>query len=465
MFDFYYFCSSLAQRVMLKKTDKILIVAVALLLLFPVRAVRAQDAQLAGIGYSPYSLFGFGDLVRQGSGYSLSMGGIGIADRNVRYINFINPAAVTAREAKSFMMDFGLENRNTVYQGNAAAAMGSEASGVHKSAHNTFNMHHIVVSLPIESHSAFKAGIMPYSTVGYKFEAHEQSDELLAEVGDIRYVRSGEGGIYQAFLGAGVTLWNRLSVGADVNYYFGQIDRSSNAEFINNSSFRAINSGWTYNVSCFGGKAGLQYTQPLTNALSTVLGLTYTFPARLRGGEIRYAFGETGSATDTVTYERRSLENFNAPSEIGAGITFRYADRWMFGFDYSQQDWSATVTSAYPGVDFEAGIARNFRAGFEITPNRYDIRSGFFHALRRLTYRAGVYHELSYMTLGGSRVASTGVTLGMGIPVFRYYNSINFGIEAGQRGTLDNNLIRERYFLFTLSFNLHDIWFIKSLYY
>ena len=56
------------------------------------------------------------------------------------------------------------------------------------------------------------------------------------------------------------------------------------------------------------------------------------------------------------------------------------------------------------------------------------------------------------------------MTLGVGIPVFRYYNSINFGVEFGQRGTLKGNQIRERYFLFNISFNLHDIWFIKPLY-
>jgi hypothetical protein len=48
--------------------------------------------------------------------------------------------------------------------------------------------------------------------------------------------------------------------------------------------------------------------------------------------------------------------------------------------------------------------------------------------------------------------------------VFRYYNSLNFGVDIGQRGTLKSNQIRERYFLFTISFNLHDIWFIKPLY-
>ena len=444
----------------MKMVKKIVILLTMALLLPGVSLQRASAQDLvAGNGFSPYSLFGFGDPVRQGTSYNLSMAGLGIGDRNVRYINYLNPAAVTAREARSFMFDFGLENRNVLYQGNAATSVSETASGVLKSASNTFNMHHIVASLPIATHSAFKLGVVPYSTVNYSFQADETSDRLIAEVGDIRYIRQGQGGLYQAFLGAGVTLWNRLSLGADLDYYFGEIDRYSSATFATKSSFRSISSGWTDNVSCFGGKLGIQYTQPLSRTTVAVVGATYAFSSKLRGTETRYAYG-IADATDTLVFRKYSLEDYRVPSELGVGITLRGADRWMVGFDYTRQDWNGLTFGGYPGVDFEAGVAQNFRAGFEITPNRYDVR----HFMRRLTYRAGVYREMSYMRLNGSQVASTGVTFGVGIPVFRYYNSINLGVELGQRGTLSNNLIRERYFLFTLSFNLHDIWFIPVLY-
>ena len=437
--------------------------AVALLLAVSLPQAGAQEI-LAGSGYSPYSLFGFGDLVRQGTTYSLSMGGIGIGDRNVRYINLLNPAAVTAREAKSFMMDFGLENRNVLSQGNAATAANPTATGALKSANNTFNMHHVMASLPIGTAGAFKLGVMPYSTVAYKFQADETSDEILASLGDVRYTKQGSGGLYQAVLGAGVTLWHRLRLGVDGQYYFGRIERSSTASFTTSSSFRSLTSGWTANVSCFGAKAGLQYTQRITGAVSAVAGLTYNLPTKLRGGETRYALGEISSAQDTIVWEKGSLEHYHVPAELGAGLSVRYADRLMVGFDYVRSDWTGMDFGGYPGVDFSAGVAQQFRAGFEITPNPYDVRAGFGHFLRRLTYRAGAYRETSYITLAGSPVVSTGVTLGMGIPVYRYYNSVNVGVEIGQRGTLDNDLVRERYFLFTISFNLHDIWFIKPLY-
>ena len=447
----------------MKKIESILVVAAALLMLFPAQLRAQDDNPLAGIGYSPYSLFGFGDLVRQGTTYNTMMGGIGIGDRNVRNINILNPAGITARELKSFMVDFGLENRNVIYEGNAARSISPTASGVQRSASNTFNMHNLVVSFPIASQGAFKVGIMPYSSVNYDFEAHETSDELIASVGDITYTRTGRGGLYKAFLGAGVTLFDRLSLGIDANYYFGRIVRSSSATFENATSYRYLETGWRDNVNCFGAKAGLQYSQPLTKALVATVGVTYDFNTKLRGSQTRFAYGEY-SATDTIYHKVSNLENYAIPGEIGAGITLRYSDQWMIGFDYTRQDWSKVDFGGYPGVDFSSGVAQNFRAGFEVTPNRYDVRSGFGHFLRRVTYRGGAYHERSFMQLGGHPVAATGITLGFGLPVFRYYNSLNLGVDIGQRGTLKSNQIRERYFLITISFNLHDIWFIKPLY-
>ena len=445
---------------MVKRIAFLLAAATALLLSGTWNQAAAQNEVVAGNGFSPYSLYGFGDPVRLGTTYSLSMGGMGIGDRNVQYINLLNPAAITARELKSFMLDFGLENRNVVYQGNAATSLSETATGTLKSANNVFNMHHIVATLPISTFGAFKLGMTPYSTVSYNFQADEKSEALIADVGDIRYTKGGSGGLYQAFLGAGVTLWKRLSLGADLDYYFGKIDRWSAASFTTSSSYRAIETGWRYNVSCFGGKVGLQYTQPLSSTMSATLGATYGFDTKLRGGETYYAYGETSSATDTIRNDRVSLENYRIPAELGVGFTLRAAERWMFGFDYTRQDWTGITFGGYPDVDFTTGVAQNFRAGFEITPNRYDIR----HWMRRLTYRAGAYREQAYFSLNGHSVVSTGVTLGLGVPVFRYYNSINVGLDFGQRGSLDSNLIRERYFLVTISFNLHDIWFIPVLY-
>ena len=82
-------------------------VAVTLLLLFSGWTLAAQtDGTYSG--FSPYSVFGVGQLHQPGTAWNRSMGGVGIAARNNRYINILNPASMTARDSLSFMADFGL---------------------------------------------------------------------------------------------------------------------------------------------------------------------------------------------------------------------------------------------------------------------------------------------------------------------------------------------------------------------
>ena len=429
-----------------------------LLVLSGSTVVFAQDTT-ADTGYSPYSLFGLGQLSGQGTTFNATMGGLGLAVRNNRFINVANPAAVTAREAKSFMMDFGVTENNVVYSADASTSGDPAATGTLTSANNTFNMNHIILSFPMWRNSAFKAGIMPYSSVGYSLRSFEKSDDLIAEVGDVQYFRIGQGGLYKAFLGGGVTLWDRLSLGVDGQCYFGNIVRYSYAKFATNSIYRSINSGWDNYLSGVNAKFGLQYEQPLGKRVALTVGATCQLGTTLSGESRRFAYG-IASSTDTITNTTSPLAGYRMPMELGAGFTLRGTDRWMIGFDYTRQDWTGTSFDATPGVNYAPACQQSFRLGAELTPNRYDIRYFF----RRLTYHGGLFYEKGYLSLNGEQVTDRGITLGVSIPVSRYYNSLSLGVTAGQRGTVSNNLIRETYVTFNIAFSLHDIWFLKQMY-
>ena len=88
---------------MCKGKIKVIAAIAALLLALP---AGAQDESYNT--YSPYSVFGVGDLFHRGTSSSKSMGGVGIASRDKRFVNLMNPASVTEREDKSFMADFVL---------------------------------------------------------------------------------------------------------------------------------------------------------------------------------------------------------------------------------------------------------------------------------------------------------------------------------------------------------------------
>ena len=417
--------------------------------------VKAQEGAYSS--YSPYSIFGVGDLTRQGTAYSRSMGGIGIATRNNRHINVVNPAAVAARDTLSFMLDFGVTADGRLY-----------SQGDVKSAKNLFNISDFVFTVPIYRKSAFMAGITPFSSVGYDFSHDITDPKVLATTGNMNYRSYGEGDIYQVFSGAGATFWNKLSVGAQMIYYFGNIDKTTTMDFAS-SSYRDIYSGYILNLNAFGGKFGVQYDQALAPGLFLTVGATYRTSARLKGYVTDYKYATISSKSDTLKYNTDTLSRGRASkiaSEYGIGVALRRGDKWRLEFDYTRSDWSKSnldnaVGFANKGEStFSTTFSQSFKAGFEIVPNRNDIR----YYMRRCSYRVGAYYDRDYYKLNGHTVNSYGLTFGMTLPVFRWYNGISIGVDLGQRGTKDNNMIRERYAMLVVGFNIHDIWFQKPKY-
>lgn len=436
---------------MIRKIERIFLLSV-----FLVVSVLANAQEGTYGAYSPYSIYGIGDISKEGTAYNKSMGGTGIATRNKRFINYLNPAAVTARDSLAFMADFGLVQSNNIYQ-----------QGDIRSGHNTFNIYDFVLSFPIWRSSAFMVGITPYSDVGYDFSSIETDPEIIGNTGNISYDSYGTGSIYQMFFGAGVTFWKSLSVGAEMIYYFGNIDKVTNMDY-SNSSFRSLNSGNEMTLNGLTGKFGLQWEQKLGGNVSMIAGATYKLGTKMKGYSTNYRYANQSSVSDTLRYSVDTLgrSGMRFGDELGVGISFKGGDKWSAEFNYLRSDWRRSGMDSAEGFavvgdsKFSSTVSHSFRAGFEIVPNRNDIRYYF----KRCAYRAGVYYDKAYYKMDGNNVNSMGITLGMTLPVFRWYNGISLGVDFGQRASTRQNMIRERYVTFNVGFNIHDIWFQKPRY-
>ena len=416
-------------------------------------AVAQEGAHSA---YSPYSIYGIGDISKEGTAFNKGMGGTGIATRNKRFINYLNPAAVTARDSLAFMADFGLSQKNTVYK-----------QGDIKSGNNTFNIYDFVMSFPIYRSSAFMVGITPFSDVGYDFSSIETDPEIIGNTGNVSYDSYGTGSIYQIFFGAGVTFWKKLSLGAEAIYYFGNLDKVTNMTY-SNSSYRSTNSGHDFALNAASGKFGLQFEQKIAGNVSMTVGATYRLGADLKGYTTEYRYANLSSVSDTLRHNIDTLagSGLRIADELGVGIALKGGDKWVAEFDYLRSDWSKSGFDKANGFGisgdskFSSTVSQSFRAGFEFVPNRNDIRYFF----KRCAYRGGVYYDQAYYKLDGNNVNSMGVTLGITLPVFRWYNGLTLGVDMGQRASTRNNMIRERYAMFVVGFNIHDIWFQKMQY-
>lgn len=436
---------------MIRKIERIFLTMVFLVISF---CVSAQDGTYGA--YSPYSIFGIGDISKEGTAYNKSMGGVGIANRNHRFINILNPAAVTARDTLSFMADFGLVQDNTVYR-----------QGDIRSAHNTFNIYDFVMTFPIYRSSAFKVGLMPYSDIGYDFSSVETDPGIIGNTGNITYSSNGAGSVYQAFFGAGVTFWKKLSIGADAIYYFGNLDKITRMKYADDS-YRSLNSGSELTVRGVTGKFGLQFEQKLGGNVSMIVGATYKLGTGMKGYSTNYRYADQASVTDSLrhTVDTLAASGLRFADEIAVGIALKGGEKWTAEFDYIRSDWSRSGLDRAPGFkvngesNFSTTVSQSFRAGFEIVPNINDIR----YYLKTCSYRFGVYYDQAYYKLDGNNVNSMGITLGMTLPVFKLYNGISLGMDIGQRASTRNGMIRERYAKFVIGFNIHDIWFRKVQY-
>ena len=437
---------------MIRTIERIFLLSVFLIISV---CVSAQDGTYGA--YSPYSIYGIGDISQEGSAFNKSMGGVGLATRNRRFINYLNPAAVTARDSLSFMADFGLSQSNNVYK-----------QGDLRSAHNTFNIYNFVMSFPIYRSSAFMVGITPFSDTGYDFSSIETDPDIIGQTGNISYDSYGTGSVYKVFAGAGVTLWKRLSLGAEAIYYFGNLDKVTNMDY-SNSSYRSVNSGSDLMIRGTTGKFGLQYEQKLGGDVSMIIGATYRLSTSMKGNSINYRYAKQDSVTDTLKYQEGDLRKagLKFADELGVGISVKGGEKWTAEFNYFRSDWRNSGFDSNSGFSvksdnetFTSTVSQSFRAGFEIVPNRNDIR----YYLRKCAYRAGVYYDQSYYKLNGNNVNSMGITLGVTLPVFRLYNGLTLGVDLGQRASTRNNMIRERYATFMIGFNIHDIWFQKIQY-
>jgi len=407
--------------------------------------------------YTPYSVFGIGDLYKQGSAHNRGMGGVGIAGRSKRYVNYINPASIVNRDTLSFMLDFGLSNENKIYKQNSL-----------QSANNTFTINDIVFSIPIYNRLAVMGGITPFSSIGYNFSHNLTGDALIGRTGNATYTSEGSGSLYQMFFGAGFKISNRLSIGAEVIYFFGNLQKNTYLEF-DADDIRDVYTGYKLELNSFAGKFGIQYEQPLGNDLSLSVGATYRTPSKLNGYVTDYEYASVSSLTDTTSYVVDTLshgKNVKLAGEIGVGVSLRKGDKWTMEIDYLRSNWTSSGFDSYTGFSnigtstFTTTTSQSIRAGFEIVPNRNDIR----YYLRRCAYRFGGYFDQAYYKLDGNTVNAYGLTFGVTLPVFRLYNGISVGFDIGRRGSKTGNMTQETYGMIVVGFNIHDLWFQKHRY-
>lgn len=402
---------------------------------------------------SPYSKFGLGEMRGNPLPQFQGMGGISTGVRSFDsyyHINVSNPASYSSIRLTSMDMgihgNYGSMSRDGVSQTNA-----------------NFNLSHLAFAIPISSQSAMSFGIMPYSSVGYRFSTTGLIDTL-----NINNVYSGDGDISKAYFGYGIQFGKHFSIGFNANYLFGKLKNAQEAQYPPASG--ALNSKIEKIRSIYGLSMdyGLQYNTQIGNQLSMVVGYSGNLTNRMRIQESEVIYRTFGSTTgdaestplDSIRYIEGNKKTLSMPITHKIGVSFAKTNKWLIGADVSMGGWSEYREGDYnPGFQNSFGVALGGQIIPDITSTKY---------LNVIDYKFGLRYNRSNIKIDNQDVNEMGVSIGFGLPLLSNRRSafykINLAAEYMQRGSANANLVKENFINFRVGFTLNDRWFQRYKY-
>ena len=438
-------------------------------------SVAAQTS--ATNAFSPYSMYGIGELNTQGTLPMRSMGGVGLAWRSTSMSNLLNPAGYSATLRKSFIFNFGAEGMHVMNSQNRYDATSGAALGHVKNSKTSINFHEIALQMPLAKGLGLGLSLTPYSSVGYNTTAIEQDENTWAEVGQVKYNYQGEGDITEVKLGIGWEIFKGFSLGVAGMYYWGDIDREYSSrvthDIVGDGSYLAAMGKNNFSVSNFKFQVGAQYSVINNDKRSLTIGATYDIGGSLRPKVTKNVY--LNDAFTTEVYREDNRGEIRLPMQIAGGVFYQDV-KWSVGFDYVYQNWKGKNAKLTETIDngFEVAYANTstYKVGVEYTPNRFDVRRYY----NRMSYRAGLRYGNYYQTFAGKQLNQYAVTVGVGFPLrFLGASSIDVGFEYGGRGTNATatavsgariGLVRQHYFKFAIGLSMfgEDYWFVRPKY-
>ncbi len=398
---------------------------------------------------SAYSHYGIGDLSNITDTRSFSMGGISYGLRGFYNINHKNPASYTSFDSLSFVFEGGMFSNFITHKTTAFSEQASNAG-----------LSYLTFGFPVTRWMSASFGVLPFSTVGYNI----YDKEVDPVFGDLNQIYSGDGGTVQYYVGTGFKINKHLSLGINAWYLTGNLESSNMLNFADSSM--ALNTRVTQNilVGDINFTAGIQYNTIIGKDLRFNTGFTYGNGKEMSATRellVETLFGGINNQNeynkDTILYEAPVDGKIKLPMVLGGGFVFEKPEKWLIGADIEYGFWKDYASF---GINDSLKNSLKISVGTEIIPNATSI-SKYWQKIR---YRAGFRYSQSYLELKNTNINEFGLSFGLGLPIKRLATTLNFGLEFGKRGTIENNLIQDNFFRFRLGISITERWFVKRKY-
>lgn len=388
---------------------------------------------------SPYSQYGLGILAEQSQGFSRGMGGLGIGLRGGKLVNTLNPASYSAVDSLTMLIDLGVSGQITNFKEGSKSVNG-----------HTANFDYAVASFRLFKNVGFTLGVLPYSNIGYSYDAALNASTTEGHDGD--------GGLSQVLLGAGWQFLDGLSVGVNFSYLWGDYQKDVSVTSTNTYVNTMLRS-YTTSFSSYKLDFGLQWQQALNKDNMLTVGATVGVGHSL-GADAEVLTASSNTQTSVVnTADTISVSDaFRLPWTFGLGATLTHKNSLMVGVDYSLQKWSSIDYPVYStgGYSMSSGYYRDrskLTVGADWVPN--PISRKFFD---RVHYRMGVSYATPYYNIKDQQGPKEfAVTVGVGVPIYR--SVVNVSGQWVRNSS--SSLITENMFRINIGLTFNERWFAK----
>lgn len=424
----------------------------------------ASAAYAQGGTNSPYSQYGLGVLADQSTGMSRGMNGVGIGLREKGQVNYMNPASYASIDSLTFIFDIGMTLQNSNFK--ETTSTGTKSINAKNA-----DFEYAVASFRLVKHVGMSFGIVPYSNVGYTFSTKSKVIDNYVQYPETTTKTTqstenvGTGGMHQVYLGAGWEINKRLSIGANVNYFWGRLKHAMTSTYTD-TYVKSLLRYYEATVSTVKLDFGVNYTLPLNKRDALTLGLTFT-PGYKMGNspQCHVITANTQSAVyDTTTY--KANDALRIPMQIGVGASWKHLDKWIVAMDYTYQNWAAIKP-----VDYYSEHTGKTLGNTDEYNNRHKINAGAQYCKNasgrsfgdRIRYRFGMGYTSPYLIINdqkGPREIS--MSAGVGLPIINAYNNRSMlNVSLQWTNTNATGMIRDNTFRINLGLTFNERWFAK----
>lgn len=412
---------------------------------------------------SSYSRFGLGTLNDQNSGFNRSMSGVGIGMRTGSRINNANPAAYSGIDSLSFIFDVGMNMSTGTLR----------TSNAHLNVRNA-SLDYVHAGLRLTRGLGMAFGFTPYSTIGYKFgtESKVGNDFTTGQPILSKSTYAGDGGIHRMYLGLGWRPFANLSIGANINFLWGdynhQLAQSFSVGGESDGGYSSLYSTHEASVRTYRVDLGIQYPIRLTSQDWLTLGAIAELGHNTHDTSTLTRYTSSSSGADSTVIQAHDA--FSLPYVYGGGISWQHGGRILVAADYRYEHW-ADCLSPMTGTAADGSLTYSGKQGAYLDRSRFAVGAEWIPAptsrkyKHRIQYKAGFSYSTPQLRVNGQDgPREYGVTAGVGIPISNNINNrsvVNFGLQWMHRKPSSTNMITENYLMMNVGMTFNERWFMK----